>query len=104
MFVKVGDTARFKAASCATSNRSSDSNDLALSVLQDDQLTINFLSSVATHDICRVKRVCLDVSCLPERATKDDVEVALFGEVDSVHRLSLADFDGPGSQAENNTL
>ena len=39
------------------------------------------------------------LSCFPERATEDDVEVGFFGKVDGVHRLGLSNFDWPVTEA-----
>lgn len=83
---------------------SSNSNNLTLAVFQDDKLAVNPFARVHANNVGRVYRVNLDPPFLKERASKDDVKVRFFGEVNGVGSSCPTNSNRPAANARYNTL
>ena len=74
---------------------SGDCNDVALSILEYDQFTIQLLAGIKAHYISGINRVSFDLSLFHERPPQNYVKVGLFRQVDRMYGFSLAHSDRP---------
>ena len=73
-------------------------DDAAFAVFENDEFAIDLLTRVLTDHICGIYWVELDLPAFDERASKDDIEVRLFRQVDRMGCPGAADSDGPFAQ------